>query len=46
MGKRKCCGTCRYHIPMPPDEWVCDNEESEYYALDTEYRDYCDEYEN
>lgn len=43
---KECCGTCTYHICMPLDEWVCDNEDSEAYALDTAYGDSCDCYES
>lgn len=38
------CGTCKYHIPgeVPGEgDWICNNEESEYYALETEYSDIC-----
>lgn len=42
----KCCGTCTYHIPMLAEEWVCDNENSENYGLETGYRDCCDDYES
>lgn len=35
------CGDCIYHIPMPLGEWICDNDESEYYGLETEYCDGC-----
>lgn len=42
--KERCCGTCRHHKPFA-GEWGCDNEESENYALETAYDDYCEEYE-
>ena len=42
----KCCGTCRHHQRDPwDDEWVCNNEDSECYGVNTEYRDSCDDYE-
>lgn len=41
----QCCGTCRYHISMPLDEWCCDNEDSDGYGLSTAYNDYYEEYE-
>lgn len=34
------CGNCKYHKYID-DEWVCDNEESENYGLETEYADGC-----
>lgn len=40
-----CCGHCRFHTKDGPD-WVCENEESEYYGCETEYGDCCDAYEN
>lgn len=43
---KKCCGTCAYHIPMPLNEWACDNEQSENYGLETEYGDCCMDYES
>lgn len=42
---KKCCGTCTYHIPMPLDEWVCDNPDSEAYGLETGYEELCEDYE-
>lgn len=41
----QCCGTCQHHIPMPMDEWCCNNEDSEGYGLNTAYDDCCEEYE-
>lgn len=43
---KKCCGTCRHHLPLPLDEWICDNEESENYSLETGYEDSCADYES
>ena len=40
-----CCGTCAYHIRVPLDEWVCDNEDSDTYGLETPYEDSCEDYE-
>lgn len=34
------CGNCKYHKRIY-GEWVCDNEESENYGLETEYYDGC-----
>lgn len=41
------CGTCKFHVPgeVPGEgDWVCNNGESEYYALETEYSDMCDDW--
>lgn len=43
MDKRKCCGNCIYNIPMPLDEFMCDNENSEGYGLSTAYDDCCED---
>lgn len=49
----QCCGTCKYHVrPDIPlwmhlpceGDWICNNGESEYYALETEYSDMCDDW--
>ena len=45
---KECCGTCRYHVrgEIPGEgEWVCNNAESENYALETDYSDSCLDYE-
>lgn len=42
---KQCCGTCVYHIRVPLDEWVCDNEDSDTYGLETPYEDFCEDYE-
>lgn len=34
------CGTCKYHRNID-GEWTCDNEDSEYYGLETGYYDEC-----
>lgn len=39
------CGNCKHHKPMAQDTFVCDNEESEGYGLETSYDDYCGEFE-
>ena len=41
--KERCCGTCAY-TERYDGEFVCCNEESENYALETAYGDYCEEY--
>lgn len=38
------CGNCKYHKYID-GEWVCSNEESEYYGLETDYVDRCVDYE-
>lgn len=42
----ECCGNCKYHESQGYDYFVCCNPDSEGYALETDYSDYCDEYEN
>ena len=37
----QCCGTCKYHRTDDNGEWVCTNDLSEYYALETDYSDGC-----
>ena len=37
----QCCGTCKFHRTDDNGEWVCTNDLSEYYALETEYSDMC-----
>lgn len=44
-GQEKCCGTCRWHIHVDPDDWECKNPYSEYCADYTMYDDFCDEWE-
>ena len=44
MNEKECCGTCAYHKPFA-GEFGCDNEESEAYGLETQFDDYCEEYE-
>ena len=38
------CGNCKYHKYIDGG-WVCSNEESEYYGLETDYADRCVDYE-
>lgn len=42
---KKCCGTCAYNKPQYQNVFTCDNEESDYYGLETEYNEYCMDYE-
>lgn len=44
----KICGECQYHRPpeIPgQDDWWCNNGQSENYAMETDYEDTCDEWE-
>ena len=41
----QCCGTCAFNKPEYCDVFVCDNEESDYYGLETEYNECCPDYE-
>ena len=43
--QKNCCGTCRYHRRIDAIDWDCKNKESEYYGLETEYEDTCEEWE-
>lgn len=47
MIEKRICGTCAHHRPDPfdKDEWICDNERSDYYCLETGYDDTCEEHE-
>ena len=40
-----CCGTCEHHRCDIKGEWVCGNPESDYFTDYTEYKDYCEDYE-
>lgn len=40
----ECCGNCARHCKQG-EEWVCGNVNSDYYSLETDYNDCCDEYE-
>ena len=42
---KECCGTCLYHFLESDDEWVCDNDYSDAYGLETAYDDSCEDYE-
>ncbi len=41
----ECCGNCKYHVTMAQDTFMCDNEESEGYGLETVWDDCCEEFE-
>lgn len=44
--ERECCGTCQHHRKdRNSEEWICNNEESDYCVVETEYNDYCQEHE-
>lgn len=36
------CGKCRWHRTQG-GEWTCTNPEGEYYGMETEYRDSCED---
>ena len=40
----RCCGTCKFHRTDDGGERVCANDMSEYYALETEWSDTCDDW--
>lgn len=42
---KECCGKCKYHKPQGKDVFVCDNEDSDGYGLETNYDDCCEEFE-
>ena len=42
--KRPVCGDCQWHKNYT-GEWICMNTDSEYYGLETEYEDCCEEHE-
>lgn len=42
--EKKCCGTCCHHRKVC-GEWDCFNEQSENYALETDYDDECEDWE-
>jgi hypothetical protein len=44
--KQECCGQCEYCRPLVKDVFVCCNPDSDYYSLETEYQDTCEEFEN
>lgn len=48
--KEKVCGTCKWHKVLSAslsnyEEWVCNNEDSEFYALASEYDETCEDWE-
>ena len=47
---KRVCGECRYHAPQHNDQgqtvdWWCENIDSDYCAMSTDYNDTCDEWE-
>lgn len=44
MVMRELCGTCVFHV-REGDEWVCTCEESDNYGLETNYEEFCFEWE-
>lgn len=49
MNEEHCCGTCKYHQIednfLGGDDWMCINDQSEYYTDWTDYNHCCDEWE-
>ena len=43
--KKQCCGTCEYHRLDNDIGWVCTNRGSIYWAEETDYTNYCTEWE-
>ena len=45
---KECCGNCEFSKRSYDGhcnaEFCCTNEDSEYYAVPTEYRDWCEEF--
>lgn len=42
---KECCGTCKYHLPVDEDEWVCGCRDSENCWDYTGFDDSCSCYE-
>ena len=40
----QCCGNCMFHCKKG-EEWLCRNVNGDYYSLETEYSDTCDDWE-
>ena len=39
------CGECMFHKPDPfGDDWVCQNDRSDWWGYETEYDDSCEEW--
>ena len=38
------CRNCEFHVPIGKDTYVCNNEESEGYGLETAYDDVCENF--
>lgn len=45
-GNEECCGTCRWHRKDIEGDWVCMNDESDYFTDWTEYDYHCEEWES
>lgn len=45
MDDREICGECKYHKFSEFPDFVCTNEDSEYYCDFTDYTDTCDGFE-
>lgn len=43
---KECCGICRFcRKSVETGEWVCTNDLSDCYAMETEYNYQCEDYE-
>lgn len=42
----ECCGNCAHHRKIACEEWICGNVNSDYYSVETDYGDCCDDYES
>lgn len=45
MNENECCQNCAYCVPMPLEEFMCDNEDSAGYGTSVESNDYCEKFE-
>lgn len=46
FGEVSCCGTCRYHRKDKDHDWYCNNQDAEFYTVETDYgTEACEEYE-
>lgn len=42
MNENECCENCAYCIPMPLEEFMCDNEGGVGYGVSVNLDDYCE----
>ncbi len=41
----ECCGKCKYYKKLGEDTFICQNDKSDGYALETMHDDCCEEFE-